>query len=61
MEVHCSRQGFLIQMNSFIKLIWLATEKLVGKLPLVKNNFGKGKTNYYVASDVDAELVKGIS
>jgi hypothetical protein len=35
-----------------------ATEKLAGKLTLKKNNFGTGKTNYYVATDVDSHLVK---
>ncbi|TDL67432.1 endonuclease [Rhodococcus qingshengii] len=35
-----------------------ATEKLVDNLTLIKTNFGKGKTNYYVDSDVKAEIVK---
>lgn len=35
-----------------------ATEKLAGKLTLKKNNFGTGKTNYYVATDVDSHFVK---
>jgi hypothetical protein len=44
--------------EEFFKANMTATEKLVGKLSLEKNNFGTGKTNYYVAADVEADLVK---
>ncbi|WML60832.1 Z1 domain-containing protein [Neobacillus sp. PS2-9] len=44
--------------EQFYKNNMAATEKLVGKLPLVKRNFGKGKTNYYVSDNVDSTLVK---
>jgi Z1 domain len=44
--------------EEFFKANMTATEKLAGKLALEKNNFGRGKTNYYVAADIDASIVK---
>lgn len=44
--------------REFYKANMTATETLAGKLPLKKNNFGSGKMNYYVAANVDADLVK---
>lgn len=35
-----------------------ATESLIEKLTFIKTNFGKGKTSYYVSSNVKSEIVK---
>lgn len=44
--------------EEFYKKNMDASEKLVGNLDFVKTNIGKGKTGYFVASDVKAENVK---
>ncbi|MFF2447918.1 Z1 domain-containing protein [Neobacillus sp. NPDC058068] len=44
--------------EQFYRTNMQATEKLVDNLSLSKTNFGKGKTSYYVDSNVKAEIVK---
>ncbi|WP_066250523.1 Z1 domain-containing protein [Neobacillus drentensis] len=44
--------------EQFYKANMKATESLVNNLTFVKTNFGKGKTSYYVDTDVKAEIVK---
>ncbi|MFP7298725.1 Z1 domain-containing protein [Neobacillus niacini] len=44
--------------EEFYRTNMTATVKLAGKLSLEKSNFGQGKTNYYVAADIDASIVK---
>jgi hypothetical protein len=42
----------------FYQINMQATEKLIDSLNFVKRKFGSGKTNYYVASGVDAKYLK---